>query len=313
MTIFRGALEERGLPEEIRGSSQEQQQLWQYGSTLAQLASQAGTLAALADKDSADALSELSSTLNHGSMLVGQLSFEDQPTVPLEQSFSPEAVSKLAGQVAELSTQLPVVPEEQASLAPVLTQLAFQTNLEARSALRTVAKQELVDQLPVPLIAGESHAEGETVGCLREATLLNPETAITDPALRDDVRLARALDRGYALDYTLQLQAARGSNADAAKIEGRRTTLNAELRKVRSVLPEDCADLRQPAYVLPEDGLNDLGSLAAEAEDDFVQALALASGAATDSAQDTLAELTWQILLEQRQRGLDPELLNAGE
>ncbi|MGP9489172.1 hypothetical protein ACT3R5_11430 [Glutamicibacter sp. AOP5-A2-7] len=313
MSIFRGSLEERGLPEEIRGSSKEQLQLWQYGSTLAQLASQADALAALADSDSAGALSELSATLAHGSKLVGQLSFEDQPVVPLAQSFSPEAVSKLAEQVAQLSTRMPPVPEEQAPLAPALTQLAFQTNLEARSALRAVAKQESVDQLPAPLLSGQGEPEGEPVGCLRDHKLLNAETPIADPALHDDVRVARALDRGYALDYILQLQAARGANADAAQIEERRTTLNAELRKVRSVLPGDCADLRQPAYVLPEDGLEELGSLAAEAEADFVQALALASGAARDSAQGTLAETTWQVLLEQRQRGLDPELLNASE
>lgn len=312
MSLFRGSLENRGLPEEIRDSSAEQRQLWQYGSTLANLGSQAKALAAVADKKTAPALNDLSSTLSYGAQLTGQLSFDDQPEVELAQAFTPAALSELTARVTQLSTVLPTLPADQSHLGGALTELAYQSNLQARSALRTVQSQKKVNQLPTPLVVGAGDTEGEPVGCLSDLTLLPITSEITDPALTDDVLVARALDRGYALDYALQLQAARGSREQAPEIEERRTKLSAELRAVRSVLPADCADLRQPAYVLPQEGLKDLAAVAEGAEEDFAGALALASGAASERAQDTLANTTWQVLLGQRQRGLDPQLIKPG-
>ncbi|MGO2031515.1 MAG: hypothetical protein ACTH2A_11255, partial [Glutamicibacter ardleyensis] len=60
------------------------------------------------------------------------------------------------------------------------------------------------------------------------------------------------------------------------------------------------------------EGLKDLAAVAEGAEEDFAGALALASGAASERAQDTLANTTWQVLLGQRQRGLDPQLIKPG-
>ena len=309
MSVFRGSLENRGLPEEIRDSTAEQRQLWQYGSTLADLGAQAKALAAVADKETSLALKDLGSTLSYGAQLTGQLSFDDQPGVELAQAFTPAALSELTAKVTQLSTVLPTLPADQSHLGGALTELAYQSNLQARSALRTVQPQKEVDQLPTPLIAGAGDTAGEPVGCLTDLSLLPTTSEITDPALTDDVLVARALDRGYALDYTLQLQAARGSNDQAPKIEERRAKLNDEIRSVRSVLPDNCADLRQPAYVLPQDGLQDLSSVATAAEEDFATQLVLASGASAHRAQDTLAKTTWQVLQDQRQRGLNLQLL----
>lgn len=310
MSVFRGGLENRGLPEEIRDSSAEQRQLWQYGSTLADLGAQAKALAAVADKKTTPALNELSSTLSYGAQLTGQLSFDDQPEVELAQAFTPAALLELTTKVAQLSTELPTLPADQSHLGGALTELAYQSNLQARSALRTVASQKSVNQLPTPLVVGAGDTAGEPVGCLTNLALLPTTSEITDPALTDDVLVARALDRGYALDYTLQLLAARGSADQAPKIEERRAKLNTEIRSVRSVLPDNCADLRQPAYVLPQDGLKDLSSVTTAAEEDFVAQLVLASGASADRAQDTLAKTTWQVLLDQRVRGLNLQLLD---
>lgn len=310
MSVFRGSLENRGLPEEIRDSSAEQRQLWQYGSTLSDLGAQAKSLAAVADKKSAPALNDLSATLTYGAQLTGQLSFDDQPEVELAHAFSPEALSELIAKVTQLSTVLPTLPADQTHLRGALTELAYQSNLQARRALRTVQSQQSVDQLPSPLIVGAGDTEGEPVGCLSDLTLLPTSSEITDPELADDVLVARALDRGYALDYTLQVQAARGPKKQAQKIEERRTKLGDEIRSVRSVLPDDCADLRQPAYVFPQNGLENLSSVATAAEEDFVTQLVLASGASENRAQDTLAMTTWQVLLDQRQRGLNLQLLD---
>lgn len=291
VTVFRGALVDRGLPDAVSEASADQQAQWGYGAQLADLGSQAAAMASLAENEKiAAALADLGTSLSQGAALLGELHFDDQPPADVPESYSPEKLAALASSVATLSSSIPEFADPDLQRGETLARIAFQINFDARDALKLVDKKQAA-QLPPAISAGkaDSPEAAQTVACLADHSLIEGTSSPADQELLEPVVLARALDRGYALDYTLQLNAARGGNATAQAAEKQRTALNSQLRTLRSALPEDCPDLRLPAYELPENGLDRLEKVAAAAQSDYSNALLAAAGNITGDQRSTVA------------------------
>lgn len=321
VTVFRGALEDRGLPEEIRGSSNEQLREWEYGAQLKQLDQRSETLAALAKEakqETAPALQALHDSLSQASALLGELHYEDEQPTELATSYSAEAATSLADEVLQAGQSVPVNEAEDEAGAALLARIAFEVSLDARSVLHAVQEDD-ARQVPAPLgstdDAGDAPAQPETgaVACLSDRQLLDQQTAL--PADTDLVALhaARALDRGYALDYVLQVQAARNGAKQAAIIEQHRQQLAEHLQDLRATVPADCPDLRLAAYDLPGGGLEKLPSLASSLQQEFTTELLLAVGAAEDQTRQVLGDLVWNVTTEQQDAGKPAQLLAPGK
>ncbi len=319
VTVFRGALVDRGLPEVVADATQDQQAQWVYGSQLADLGHQAAGLATLAETpEISAALTDLSTSLSQGAALLGELRFEDQGAVALAESYSPEALETLTSAVAALSSSVPSFEEPDMPRGETLARIAFQINSDARNAL-SLADEEQAASLPNALSAGGGTSDQgsvvpPSVACLTDHQLLEGTNAPEDPALVESVGFARALDRGYALDYTLQLNAARSSKSSAKALEQQRIELNTQLRTLRSALPDGCADLRSAAYDLPENGLEALDEAASHAAQDYADALVTAAGNLAGERQASVASIATEVLIDQ-QKALDahPLLTTASE
>lgn len=302
VTVFRDALEERGLPEEIRGSSAEQFALWQYGTRLADLAGRAEALSQHAHEQSAEQLQALHESLANGAALLGEVRTASTGQVSPSPE-SDEATKALANEVLALNEQ-PVAAQLDGEAASLIVRVAFATSLEARAVI--LAEDPQTDELEftIPSSASPQDAADPTMGaaplsCLSNPALLEPGQPMSAEVDTAPVRAARALDRGYALDYVLQLQAARGDSEAATSIEAERRDLNDRLAAIRTVFAEDCSDLRQLAYDLPEGSLDNLAQLSAQLERDFVNELLSATALTSAEARSTLASTVWQMLATQ--------------
>lgn len=313
-TIFRGALVERGLPEQVNEASADARMTWEYGAKLADLASQAHALAQLAPEDNASRLSALATSLSQGSAVLGELRFDDQEPAALPQSFSPDALVALATNVADASSAMPAFAEPSLSRDSKLAQIAFQINLDARSAVASLGEERDVDlALPLSAVSGEEEQKDQPVACLPKEELLDPAKEITEAQNIEPTAVARALDRGYALDFVLQLTAARGADSAKEAVEARRSELGRQLRGLRATVDEQCADLREPAYALPEGGLEDLAALSAEAEGDFADALVVAAGVSDGAAGAKISAVAFQTLNGQQGSNEEYRILETGE
>lgn len=311
-TIFRGALVERGLPEQVNEASADERSTWLEGAKLADLASRATVLAGLAEEgEGADALAALATSLSQGAALLGELRFDDQEPVVLPESFSSEAVQALAQDVANLSASRPEFDEPLLSRDQMLAEIAFQINFDARDAVAAISGED-DPELAMPLSTVADDAAAEPVACLPDENLLDPAAEIQDPANAEPVAVARALDRGYALDFALQLQAARGTSAAKDELEQQRAQLGSQLQTLRAVIDGQCADLRQPAYALPEDGLEELSSVTANAQVDFSEAMVTAAAMADGSAGQKIAELAFEVLDDLPDNDPDQRILESG-
>ncbi len=312
VTVFHGALVDRGLPEAVSAASTDQQAQWQYGAQLADLGSQATALAELAENAKvAAALADLGASLSQGAALAGELRFDDQPPAAQPGSYSPEKLEALASSVAALSSSIPDFSEPDLQRGETFARIAFQINFDARDALKLVDK-ELAAKLPQAITDADSPEAAQTVACLADHSLIEGSSSPADQDLVEPVVLARALDRGYALDYTLQLKAARGSSTAAQAAERERTALNAQLRTLRSALPADCTDLRLPAYELPKSGLNRLKEVAASAQSDYSDALLTAAGNIAGDQQSTVAGVANDALSTQQSKAGAERILRSG-
>lgn len=314
VTVFRAELQDRGLPEEIRGSTAEEFAGWRLGATMADLAARAQVLAAGADDESAAELLALNESLGQAAALLGELRSADTPPVHTAQ-YSAAAAQGLAREVLALNQRpLDDLPTDPATKTLVV-RIAFETSLDARSVLLAIEPDTETAGVVPPLAAADpsqtvDEATAGPLTCLATTDALQPDAV---PAAEDSatVRAARALDRGYALDYVLQLQAARGAAAAAPALEAERLELNQQLEAIRSVFAQDCADLRQLAYNLPEGSLQALPDLAAELQRDLRNELLVAISLTDGTARTTLAEVLWQRLSEEQDRGDPADLLSA--
>ena len=212
---------------------------------------------------------------------------------------TPVVVAELAVDVAELSHALPVHAAGNLDQGKEFAQIAFQMNFDARRLLARIDKKQAAS-LPQPLHGSAdsrmaSADDSDAVACLSNLEQLTRTPEDMDAASGESITLSRALDRGYALDYVLQLEAARGPKPAAASIEQERKTLNSQLDRLRSTLGDNCADLRQPAYQMPEDSDN-LDGLSSEARNDFAAALVAASGNADGQAQSVISSVAFDVL-----------------
>lgn len=310
-TVFHGTLVDRGLPKEVQSASVDERSLWIHGAQLADLAARANHLAGLTDGDSADALANLGASLAQGAALLGELQFEEESATELPQSYSPEEATAVAQDVATMSANLPSLKNPSLQTVKLLSQISFQTNADAHQVVNSIGEKN-PPELAMPLSEDAGQQETEPVSCLPDGNLLNDDIEVKNPEDFESVTVARALDRGYALDYTLQLQAARGEAAASESIEKRRTVLNKRLASLRSVVDSQCGDLRQPAYALPEDGLKNLDSIVSEASEDFDQALVLASGSSAGSTQSQIAAVTFEVLKSESASDPDHRILESG-
>ena len=315
VTVFRGTLEDLGLPQQIRGSSQEQFFAWQRGAAYADLAVEVRALAELADGEAAAPLRALDESLSHAAALLGEVRSADQPGPQLSTDYSPEAAEQVAERVLSMGADVGLERVEDQGLSALLVRAAFEASLDARTLLSTVASDAAVDTSAMPL-SGEALplADGQEnapalVGCLSDPALLSPDAELPPDADAAAAHTARALDRGYALDYVLQLQAARGSSQAAPTIEGQRDELNNQLDQLLTAVNGDCADLRLPAYELPEGSMENLADVATELETDFANELLLAVSAATGEGQQALATAAWQHLTGRQDAGEEVQLL----
>ncbi|MCW4465265.1 hypothetical protein OK351_07095 [Glutamicibacter sp. MNS18] len=313
VTVFRGVLENRGLPEEVRGSTQEQFAFWHYGTKLDNWATRAGALAQLAeDEASTQALTALRESLERGAALHGAIRYADdeEPVIPTD--YSVEMAIALAQEILEPGDRPTGDPTSDPEAASLLVRTVFEASLDARSLLAAVDPESAPDRVAVPLgeIAGNKDDAG-IVTCVLDPGLLNPDSEISEGEDSASIRVARTLDRGYALDYVLQLQAARSSAETAATIEAVRNGLNDQLGEIRTVVDSECADLRLPAYDLPEKSLDALAELAAHLETDFENELLLATTLSSGEAQRVLADALWQNLTIRQDAGRPPQLLSA--
>ncbi|MGH3652000.1 hypothetical protein [Glutamicibacter sp.] len=296
-TLFRGALVERGLPEQVNEASADARMMWEQGARLADLASQAQALSTLAPEESASRLSTLAASLSQGSALLGELRFDGQEPPALPRSFSPDAVVALVTNVTDASAAMPAFAEPSLSRDSALAQIAFQINLDARGAVATLGKERDLDlALPLSKVSGEEEQKDQPVACLPHGELLDPAKVITEAQNIEPTAVARALDRGYALDFLLQLTAARGADASKDAIEARRSELGRQLRGLRAAVDAQCADLRAPAYALPEGGLEELTALTAAAEEDFADALVVAAGNTDGAAGAKISAVAFHAL-----------------
>lgn len=298
-TLFHGALVERGLPDQVSEASADERMMWEQGAKLADLASQAHALSKLASEDSASHLSTLAKSLSQGSALLGELRFDDQKPTALPQSYSPDALVALATNVADASAQMPPFEEPSLPRDSMLAQVAFQINLDARRAVASLSEERELDlALPMSSVPGGDEQDEEQVACLPHEDLLDPAKEVTEAQDIEPTTVARALDRGYALDFLLQLAAARGADTDKDAIEDRRSELGNQLRGLRNVVDDQCADLREPAYALPEGGLEELTALTAAAEADFADALVAAAGNTDGAAGPKISALAFQAVTD---------------
>ncbi|MGP5720494.1 hypothetical protein ACTXPG_12735 [Glutamicibacter arilaitensis] len=296
-TVFRGALVERGLPETVNEASDDERTMWELGAQLEDLASQARKLAELAPGESASSVAALASSLSQGSALLGQLRFDDQQPVALAQSYSPEAVVELASKVSAVSASMPDFSQAELGRDSMLAQIAFQINLDARGTVAALGEeQDLGLALPLSEVSGEADQNDQPVACLPDAALLDPAKKITEAQNIEPTAVARALDRGYALDFLLQLKAARGADAAKDAIEARRSELGRQLHALRGIVDGQCADLHEPAYALPEDGLANLAALAQGAEQDFADALVIAAGNTDGEAGTQISATAFSVI-----------------
>ncbi len=305
-TVFRGALVERGLPEAVNEASDDERMMWELGAQLEDFASQARKLAELAPEETASSVAALASSLSQGSALLGQLRFDDQQPVALAQSYSPEAVVELASEVSVVSASMPDFAQSELGRDSMLARIAFQINLDARSTVAALGKEQDLDlALPLSEVSGEADQSDQPVACLPDAALLDPAKEITEEQNIEPTAVARALDRGYALDFLLQLKAARGADAAKGAIEARRSELGQQLHELRGTIDGQCADLREPAYALPEDGLANLAALAQAAEQDFADALVIAAGSTDGEAGTQISATAFSTV--QALHSTDPE------
>lgn len=314
VTVFRGALENRGLPEEIRGASPEQLSSWQFGAELSSLAHQAGSLAQLAQSETAQSLRDLHESLSQGAALLGQIDIAQAPEQPVPSSYSPESAQKLATEVLALNQQSDLVNDTDPYTASVVVRTLFEVSLDARDVLLASNPEAETKQIDAPLSAlpetsPEDAASSWRTGCLKDSGLLDPHAPIPADSDLAAVHTARALDRGYALGYVLQLQAARGASETAPEKEAELRTLNEQLAEIRATLADDCADLRLLAYTLPDESSSDPSALLAGLEIDYVNELLEAIAATSGQAQSQLASMLWQNLSVRQDNGNPAQLL----
>ncbi|WP_313811609.1 hypothetical protein [Glutamicibacter sp.] len=315
MTVFKGSLIEAGQPEAVAQASDAQKEQWLLGAQLADLDARAQALAKLSsDKQESAALTAMETTLSQGADLLGQLSYDDQPKPQIPAEYSSSAVSDLATDVAELSHSMSLPPSGDLKQGQKLAQVAFQMNFDARTALEQTEKKQAAS-LPEPLHgekAASMNSAGETdgVACISDPSMLVNTPAEIDGPTAESVSLARALDRGYALDYVLQLEAARGTSAAASAIEDQRKELNDQLDRLRSIWTEGCADLRLPAYQLPEGALKNLTKVSSAASDDFASALLTAAGNTDGQAQSVASSVAFEVLYSNQSSKKPQPILN---
>lgn len=310
-TIFHGALVDQGLPEQVQSASDDERALWVRGGELADLAARANKLAELTDGSSAEALANLGASLAQGAALLGELQFEEQTPTALPQSYSPELVQELAQDVAKSSASLPALKKPSLQSTKLLSQIAFQTNLDANKAMDSLGEKN-PPELAKPLSAVADQDQNQPVACLPDPNLLNADAEVKDSKNFESVTVARALDRGYALDYALQLQAARGVSSQSAAIEKKRTALSKQLASLRSAVDAKCEDLRQPAYALPKDGLKDLGNVVSDSTEDFDQALVLAAGSSDEGTGQRIAAVAFEVLDNEAKANPEHRILVSG-
>lgn len=310
-TVFHGALVNHGLPEEVRSLSPDERTLLEHGAQLADLAARANKLAELTDGSEAKSLANLGTSLAQGAALLGELQFQDETAAQLPKSYTPELAQSLATDVATTSATLPVLDKPTLENYKLLSQIAFQTNLDAHKVITTLGEKNS-PELAIPFSADSDKEQGQKVACLSDPNLLNADAQVQNSQDFESVTVARALDRGYALDYALQLQAARGDSSVSQSVEKRRAELSNELSRLRSLVDSQCADLREPAYALPKDGLKNLGNVVSDATEDFDQALVLASGSAAEPTRARIAEVTFDVLENESARNPDHRILESG-
>lgn len=297
-TLFKGSLVEAGQPEELSTASEAQKAQWQLGAQFADLSKQAQSLQDLAPNEKqAASLQELALSTEESAELLGQLRFDNQPEVEVPDKYSPEAVVQLAQDATELTHSIPSEVIDDFNTGTKIAQIAFEVNLDARSTLSTVDKKAAAN-LSWPLRGSESAStppadNPDEVACLADTQLLTAIEVSADQ--RESVALARALDRGYALDFILQLKAARGAGSVAQEVEKQRSSLNAQLQSLRSMLPNDCSDLRLPAYQLPKDALANLKDAVAGAYNNYGQALLAAAGNVNGEAQQIVSTVAFEV------------------
>lgn len=318
VTLFRGVLENRGLPEEIRGASDAQFMQWEYGAQLANLAVRATALEGVAPKTQRESLGALRESLEQGAALLGQVRYEDDQAVSTVGQYSPEAAALLIDDVVALGVRAPIDEAEDAGTAGLLTRVAFEVSVDARGVLADVNSEAKLDELPVPFTEvdpeenqADASLEKTAAACLTDPNLLRSGSTLPEDADAAAVSTARALDRGYALDYVLQLQAARGAKEAAQSVEEARKSLANQLKTLRTAVQGGCADLRQAAYNLPDGGLEELSELASGLENEFLDELLAATASTEGEARRILAATTWQALAGQQDEGKEPQLLTS--
>lgn len=310
-TVFHNALVAHGLPEEVKDASADERALLVHGAELADLATRANKLAGLAQGEESEALANLGTSLSQGAELLGELQFA-QESAPAEPSaYSPELVESLLQDVATFSASTPALEEPSLEGNELLSQIAFQTNLDANTALDAL-KEKSSPELALPLSASTENENTDPVSCLPSADLLDPASKVTEANEFEAVAVARALDRGYALDFVLQLQAARGASSQAEGIEAQRTQLGKQLQTLRAVVDPQCGDLRQPAYALPDEGLENLKTVVTDAHSDFDEALVLAAGNAQGEARTKVATLAFDVLSDDSAANPNHRVLETG-
>ena len=301
VTVFRSSLENHGLPRELQGASADEQTAYRYGAQLADLGARAQALAALAGKDQGQPLQQLAGSLKSSAALFGELRYSSDNALHLPSSYSAQEVEKLAADVAGLASSLPEFEQVDYQRNELLAGIAFQTSFDARQALAAAAGAKQAGKLPAPLSAmaqdGSSQAK---VSCLTDDSRLEGTVDAADKVDAGSVALARALERGYSLDYLLQLQAARGARTEAGAVEQSRAQLAGQLAALREALEGQCPDSRQLAYALPEDGLAHLPQLAAQASSDFSRALVSAAGNLEGESQQAAAEAAFERIAAQQ-------------
>jgi len=310
-TVFHGVLVDHGLPEQIKDASTDERTLWVHGAALADLGVRANKLAELAKGKESEALANLGTSLSQGAASLGELHYEEKSPAPVPQRYSPKLVESLVQDVANFSTSIPSFKEPSLERNDVLSQIAFQINFDARAALAAL-NSKAAPELAQPLSASNDEVASEPVSCLPTPELLEPTATVSNAIDLEPVTVARALDRGYALDFALQLQAARGASMQADGIEKQRTELGKQLNSLRSVVDQQCGDLRQPAYDLPENGLENLNKVVADAQTDFDQALVLAVGNADGDTRKRISALTYEVLSQRSTAGPTQRILETG-
>ncbi|UYQ78469.1 hypothetical protein OF385_04785 [Glutamicibacter sp. JL.03c] len=310
-TVFHGVLVDHGLPEQVKDASDDERALWIQGAELADLATRANKLAELADGDESQGLASLGASLSQGSALLGELQFEEDSPAQAPSSYTPELAATLLQDVANFSASMPALEEPTLERNQLLSEIAFQVNLDALDASESLDEKN-VPELAQPLSATTQDENSQPVSCLPAGDLLDPSTPVGEAKDLESVTVARALDRGYALDFILQLQAARGSSAEVNGIEEQRTALGKQLQTLRSVIDTQCADLRQPAYALPDKGLDNLDKVAADAREDFDDALVLAAGNSDGEARATIANVAFGALRDDSAGIPDQRVLETG-